>query len=213
MLIKNDDVIYLIKSIGDNLILGRSLERSLFLAIKTLPSCIENKENWLNMINMGCKYSDVFQNIAENTLDNSLSRVWLLLSKMSLLSTSESGEKLLEIAKNLEKNKILVENRNSIVRAQRYKLLFLGSITSLFLGIIAGLAPLFATFMSLIKDTNIPGSTINLIPISLFVISETSVYFISDIGFGKINYKSFVLSCIAYFLAFFVTKGIIILLL
>jgi len=203
----------LLKSIGNNLILGRSLENSLFKAIKDLPREIDEKENWLKMINMGNNCKDVFQNIADKTSDISLSRVWILLTKISLISSSESGEKLIEIAENLEKNNIMTENRNSIFKAQRYKLLFLGSVTSIFLGIIAGLAPLFATFVAMFKEISIPQITLSLIPISLYVISETSVYFISDIGFGKFNLKSFILSSIAYICSFLLAKGIIFLIL
>lgn len=203
----------MLKSIGNNLILGRSLENSLFKAIKDLPREIDEKENWLQMINMGNNCKDVFQNIADKTSDISLSRVWILLTKISLISSSESGEKLIEIAENLEKNNIMTENRNSIFKAQRYKLLFLGSVTSIFLGIIAGLAPLFATFVAMFKEISIPQITLSLIPISLYVISETSVYFISDIGFGKFNLKSFILSSIAYICSFLLAKGIIFLIL
>ncbi|MHA1461470.1 MAG: hypothetical protein ACTSQ0_00120 [Candidatus Heimdallarchaeota archaeon] len=203
----------MLKSIGNNLILGRSLENSLFKAIKDLPREIDEKENWLKMINMGNNCKDVFQNIADKTSDISLSRVWILLTKISLISSSESGEKLIEIAENLEKNNIMTENRNSIFKAQRYKLLFLGSVTSIFLGIIAGLAPLFATFVAMFKEISIPQITLSLIPISLYVISETSVYFISDIGFGKFNLKSFILSSIAYICSFLLAKGIIFLIL
>ncbi|MHA1154656.1 MAG: hypothetical protein ACTSQK_00990 [Candidatus Heimdallarchaeota archaeon] len=203
----------MLKSIGNNLILGRSLENSLFKAIKDLPREIDEKENWLKMINMGNNCKDVFQNIADKTSDISLSRVWILLTKISLISSSESGEKLIEIAENLEKNNIMTENRNSIFKAQRYKLLFLGSVTSIFLGIIAGLAPLFATFVAMFKEISVPQITLSLIPISLYVISETSVYFISDIGFGKFNLKSFILSSIAYICSFLLAKGIIFLIL
>lgn len=213
MSLNSSEVIQLLKSIGDNLILGRSVENSLFLAIKGLPVETNDKEKWLKMINMGYKYSEVFQNIAENTFDDSLSRVWLLLSKISLISSAESGEKLIEIAENLDRNKILTENRNSILKAQKYKLLFLGSVTSLFLGVIAGLAPLFASFVALFKEISVSQITLNLIPISLYVISESSIYFISDIGFGKFNIKSFILSSIAYLCAFYLTKGLIMLLL
>ncbi|MHA1557564.1 MAG: hypothetical protein ACTSPM_11600 [Candidatus Heimdallarchaeota archaeon] len=203
----------MLKSIGNNLILGRSLENSLFKAIKDLPREIDEKEDWLKMINMGNNCKDVFQNIADKTSDISLSRVWILLTKISLISSSESGEKLIEIAENLEKNNIMTENRNSIFKAQRYKLLFLVSVTSIFLGIIAGLAPLFATFAAMFKEISIPQITLSLIPISLYVISETSVYFISDIGFGKFNLKSFILSSIAYICSFLLAKGIIFLIL
>ena len=211
--LSGNEVINLLKSIGNNLILGRSLENSLFKAIKELPREISEKENWLKMINLGNNCSDVFKNIADNTSDISLSRVWVLLTKISLISSYESGEKLIEIAENLEKNNILTKNRNSILKAQRYKLLFLGAVTSIFLGVIAGLAPLFATFVAMFKEISIPQSTLSLIPISLFVISESSVYFISDIGFGKFNPKTLILSSIAYICSFLLAKGIILLIL
>ncbi len=73
----------MLKSIGNNLILGRSLENSLFKAIKDLPREMDEKENWLKMINMGYNCKDVFQNIADKTSDISLSRVWILLTKIS----------------------------------------------------------------------------------------------------------------------------------
>lgn len=86
-------------------------------------------------------------------------------------------------------------------------------MTSIFLGIIAGLAPLFATFVSIFRGVNISDNVLKAIPYSLFTISIISIYFVSDTGLGKFNYKVLILSSIAYTIAYFITKIILLVIL
>lgn len=204
-----DNVISLIKSIGENLKLGRSLENSLFYSIKNLPNTVNEKKELLKRINLGEPITKIFAFLGENTNDSSLARVWVLVNKIVKISSFETGEKMVEIAENLERNKILTENRNNLIKSQRYKIIFLGSITSLFLGVIAGLAPLFATFAEFFREIVVSPKTLILIPISLFMISEFSIYFLSDIGLGRFNFKHFLISSIVYICSFFITKGLL----
>ncbi|NHJ03396.1 MAG: hypothetical protein EAX90_01115 [Candidatus Heimdallarchaeota archaeon] len=201
------DVIFLIKSIGENLKLGRSLENSIFYSFKNL----QNKENeeLLKRINLGENYSKIFNYLEKETFDKSLSRVWILIEKIVKISSIETGEKMIEIANNLEKNRVLTETRNNLIKSQRYKIIFLGSVTSLFLGVIAALAPLFASFAELFREIAISQSTLILIPISLYTISEFSIYFLADIGLNKYNYRYFIFSSLIYICSFFITKGVI----
>jgi len=205
----NSDVISLIRSIGNNLILDKSIERSLFDAIYNLQKYDKEKELWIKELNLGTNYRELFRKFAEFTDDISLSRIWILLTKMVHLSSQKSGEKFIEIADNLEQNHIMSEKRLSIMKAQNYKVLFLGSITSLFLGIIAGLAPLFSVFVSIFREITISNLELTLITISLYIISEFSIYFLSDISLNKFNIKSVFLSSIIYFASYFIAKYIL----
>jgi len=213
MALTNEEVIFLLKTIANNLILGRSIENSISLAIKNLQENTQNKENWIKLLNLGLGYKEIFVKLANHTEDKSLSRVWLLLSKLMGISSYETGEKILEIADNLETNRKLMEKRNSILKAQRYKTLFLGFATSIFLGILAGLAPLFVTFVAIFRNITISQTMLNMMPFSLYFIAISSIYFISDIGIGKINFKTIIFSTIAYVCSFFVAKGILLLVL
>lgn len=213
MVLTNEEVIFLLKIIANNLILGRSIENSIFLAMKNLQENNPNKENWIKLLNLGLGYKEILVKLADYTEDKSLARVWLLLSKLMGISSYETGEKILEIADNLETNRKLMEKRNSTLKAQRYKTLFLGSATSIFLGILAGLAPLFVTFVAIFRNITISQTTLNIMPFSLYFIAISSIYFISDIGFGKINFKTIIFTTIAYICSFFIAKGILLLVL
>jgi len=189
--------------------LDKSIERSLFDAISNLQNYDKEKELWIKELNLGSNYRELFRKFSEFTEDSSLSRIWLLLAKMVYLSSQKSGEKFIEIADNLEKNHKMTERRLSIMKAQNYKILFLGSVTSLFLGIIAGLAPLFAIFASVFREITISNLELTLITISLYVISEFSIYFLSDISLKKFNIKSLFLSSFIYFASYFIAKYIL----
>ncbi|HUT82197.1 MAG TPA: hypothetical protein VMZ29_13425 [Candidatus Bathyarchaeia archaeon] len=208
MELTNDQTILLLKSIGNNLMLGRSVENSIYISIIFLEINDSIKTKWIKMLNLGSSYKEIFNEIAIYSKDKSLSRVWKLLAKISDLSTLETGEKILEIANNLEKNKQLMEKRDSLLKAQKYKIVFLGSMTSIFLGIISGLAPLFATFISIFKNIEISDTTIKIIPFSLYAISIASTYFTSDIGMGKIKIKTIIFSSLAYIISYFIAKAI-----
>ncbi|MHA1186721.1 MAG: hypothetical protein ACTSSK_07585 [Candidatus Heimdallarchaeota archaeon] len=209
MTFTNSTVISLIRGIGNNLMLDKSIERSLFDAISNLQNYDKEKELWIKELNLGSNYRELFRKFSEFTEDSSLSRIWLLLAKMVYLSSQKSGEKFIEIADNLEKNHKMTERRLSIMKAQNYKILFLGSVTSLFLGIIAGLAPLFAIFASVFREITISNLELTLITISLYVISEFSIYFLSDISLKKFNIKSLFLSSFIYFASYFIAKYIL----
>ena len=198
------------KSIGNNLKLGRSIEKSLFNSLLSLELNNEIKSKWIKLLNLGTNYIDIFEILAKESDDKTLSRVWILLSKISHISTLESGDKILEITDNLEKNKQLTEKRNSLIKAQKYKIYFLGIMTSVFLGIISGLSPLFATFVSIFRNVTISDTVIKLIPFSLYLISTLSVYFTSDISLEKFNIKIFLFSSLAYVISYFIAKAIII---
>ena len=131
----NSDVISLIRNIGSNITLGKSIERSMHDAITLINDHDKMRDLWIKELNLGSNYRDLFEKFANYTEDDSLSRIWLLLAKMVNLSSKQSGEKFIEIANNLEKNSKMTEKRLSIIKAQNYKVLFLGSVTSLFLGI------------------------------------------------------------------------------
>ena len=102
-----------------------------------------------------------------------------------------------------------MNKRSSLIKSQNYKILFLGSATSIFLGIIAGLAPLFALFVSIFREIQISNTTLLLIPFSLYIISESSIYFLSDIGYGKFNFKTIIFSSIFYISSYLITKVIL----
>ena len=210
MTFTNSDVISLIRNIGNNLLLCKSIERSLYDAISNLKDYKKEKELWIKELNLGANYRELFKKLSEFTKDSSLSRIWILLAKMVYLSSQQSGEKFIEIADNLEKNHKMTEKRLSIMKAQNYKVLFLGSATSLFLGIIAGLAPLFAIFVSIFREISTSNLELTLITISLYIISEFSIYFLSDISLTKFNMKSVILSSMIYFASYFIAKYILI---
>lgn len=183
------------------------MEQSISLALEHLPSSDPFKKRGLKLINLGFSYSALFKEMANITEDKALSRIWILLSKMSLLSSYETGRKFVEIAENLEINRQKNEKRKSLIKAQRYKAIFLCSITSIFLGILAGFAPLFATFISFIRGHKISSLTLILTPFSLYLISLSSVYFLNKAIFNRLSFKNLFFSSGAYVLSFFLTKA------
>jgi hypothetical protein len=207
--LNNEQVIYLLRIIGNNLTLGKSIEKSLYIALNNLEYEKSEVNKWIRLLNLGKSSNELFNELAKATKDHSLARIWTLLAKISFLSSFETGEKVLEIVENLEKNRLLTEKRNGLLKAQKYKIFFLGSMTSIFLGIIAGLAPLFATFVSIFRNVVISEKVLYAIPFSLFAITIVSTYFISDTGLGKFNFKVLIFSSLAYAIVYFITKAIL----
>lgn len=206
MPLSSKEIISLLKSIGNNLLLGKGFECSLFSSIKTLPGKNGDKDFILRKINFGENKDVIIKELMSLTEDISLARIWSLISNFSELSTTEAGEKILSIAENLEKNTIMIANRNKLIRAQKYKIVFLGTTTSIFLGIIAALAPLFSSYISMIRNIEVSTAAIYLIPFSLFVISCVSTYFLYDIVKGEFDYRILLFSSIVYIAIFFITK-------
>ncbi|MHA1211159.1 MAG: hypothetical protein ACTSSH_01745 [Candidatus Heimdallarchaeota archaeon] len=209
MTLTNDQIILLLRSIGNSLRLGRSVENSIYLSLKNSDFDIKLKTKWIKLLNLGSSYKEIFNQLAEYSDDKSISRVWKLLSKISNISSHETGEKILEIVENLEKNRQLTEKRKSLVKAQRYKVVFLGTMTSVFLGIISGLAPLFATFVAIFRNVTISNTVLRAIPFSLYAIAIASTYFTTDIGTGKLTFKTFLFSSLAYIISHFIAKIIL----
>ena len=91
MTFSNSTVISLIRGIGNNLMLDKSIERSLFDAISNLQDYDKEKELWIKELNLGSNYRELFRKFSGFTEDSSLSRIWLLLAIMVYLSSQESG--------------------------------------------------------------------------------------------------------------------------
>ncbi|TFF99457.1 MAG: hypothetical protein EU542_09015, partial [Promethearchaeota archaeon] len=139
----SQQVIDFLKILSNNLLIGRNIEYSLRKAFENTLELQEEKEKWIKYLNLGLSIDDILIKLAKETKDKSLSRIWLLTAKITKLSTYNAGKKLLTIAQNLERNHILVQKRDSLIKAQKYKVTFLNWMTAFFLGIIASLAPFF----------------------------------------------------------------------
>jgi len=212
-MINNKQVIFILKSFGNNLKNGRSIEQSLYQAILTLEGCESLKNEWIRQLNINSNVQIIFDSLSKKTQDRSLARVWFLVKNFVSISSRDAAEKILEITANLEKNMQLTEKRNSLLKAQGYKILFLGTITSVFLGIIAGLTPLFISFISIIRGISFSTLTLKLIPWSLYLIAILAAYFTTDFGPRKFTLKSFFISSLIYLLSFILSKMILLLIL
>ncbi|MCF2142563.1 MAG: hypothetical protein K9W42_02545 [Candidatus Heimdallarchaeota archaeon] len=203
-------IINILRVLGNSLKNGRSIEQSMHLAIMNINLSSENqKKEWLRLLNVTSNVHVVLDSFKKNTEDQSLARIWILVKHFISISSINAGDKILEIAANLEKNKQLLEKRASFLKAQRYKILFLGTITSVFLGILAGLTPLFTSFISIVRGISFSPTTIKIIPVSLYLIAISAAYFTTDFSNQNFTFKSFIISSLIFLLAFFSSKFIL----
>ncbi|RLI68663.1 MAG: hypothetical protein DRO63_02270, partial [Candidatus Gerdarchaeota archaeon] len=185
-------IINILRVLGNSLKNGRSIEQSMHLAIMNINIRSENqKKEWLRLLNVTSNVHVVLDSFKKNTEDQPLARIWILVKHFISISSINAGDKILEIAANLEKNKQLLEKRASFLKAQRYKILFLGTITSVFLGILAGLTPLFTSFISIVRGISFSPTTIKIIPVSLYLIAISAAYFTTDFSNQNFTFKSF----------------------
>ncbi len=203
-------IINILRVLGNSLKNGRSIEQSMHLAIMNINIRSENqKKEWLRLLNVTSNVHVVLDSLKKNTEDQPLARIWILVKHFISISSINAGDKILEIAANLEKNKQLLEKRASFLKAQRYKILFLGTITSVFLGILAGLTPLFTSFISIIRGISFSPTTIKIIPVSLYLIAISAAYFTTDFSNQNFTFKSFIISSLIFLLAFFSSKFVL----
>jgi len=203
-------IINILRVLGNSLKNGRSIEQSMHLAIMNINIKSENqKKEWLRLLNVTSNVHMVLDSFKKNTEDQSLARIWILVKHFISISSINAGDKILEIAANLEKNKQLLEKRASFLKAQRYKILFLGTITSVFLGILAGLTPLFTSFISIVRGISFSPTTIKIIPVSLYLIAISAAYFTTDFSNQNFTFKSFIISSLIFLLAFFSSKFVL----
>ncbi|MHA1879768.1 MAG: hypothetical protein ACTSYG_05165 [Candidatus Heimdallarchaeota archaeon] len=203
-------IINILRVLGNSLKNGRSIEQSMHLAIMNINIRSENqKKEWLRLLNVTSNVHVVLDSFKKNTEDQPLARIWILVKHFISISSINAGDKILEIAANLEKNKQLLEKRASFLKAQRYKILFLGTITSVFLGILAGLTPLFTSFISIVRGISFSPTTIKIIPVSLYLIAISAAYFTTDFSNQNFTFKSFIISSLIFLLAFFSSKFVL----
>lgn len=208
MSLKIKEIISFLTIFSDNLKQDRSVENCLYLSIKTLPNSFENKAELLRMINFGEPIKIIFQILRENTSDENLSRIWLLLYRLTSLNAKNASVKIDSLINNLELNKNLVIKQENILKAQNYKTFFLGSITAIFFGIISSLAPYFLTFAELFRGYIFPELLHVLIPIILYCITEIEIYFLSEASMKKYSFKLFIVSSLGYFFFYFLIRGL-----
>jgi len=108
-----------------------------------------------------------------------------LIDRMLDKSSIETGNRILSILQQLKANRELIRERESIIKAQQFKVKFLSFVLAAILGLLAGIAPLLVKMGNLVSN---PGGSVvfnfwDTFPLSLsllFMILYTS-YFITKI--------------------------------
>ncbi len=108
-----------------------------------------------------------------------------LIDRMLEKSSIETGNRILSILQQLKANQEMIQERETIIKAQQFKIKFLAFIMASILGLLTGIIPLLFQIADLLSNPQSP-ITLNLIeslPLSLSIFGMTiySAYFLCRI--------------------------------
>jgi hypothetical protein len=150
---------------------------------------------------------------------NSLNSKYLLQLSCKFLEkdTMEAGRILLSMVRTLEENSSLIKKRGHLLRAKNLKTKILSLATSLVLGYVAALTPLFA-MLFLLRQQNIEELTtslsFNLLSfwpaiISFFFIGILTSYQLTEFTEGESSWAMLFISALIFIITFLLTRSLL----
>ncbi len=150
---------------------------------------------------------------------NSLNSTYLLQLSCKFLEkdSMKAGRILLSMVRTLEENSNLIRKRNHLLRAKNLKTKILSLATSLILGYVAALTPLFA-MLFLIRQQNIGQITIglNFSPlafwpaiVSFFFIGILTAYQLTEFTEGESSWAMLFISALIFIITFLLTRSLL----
>ncbi|MHA1321909.1 MAG: hypothetical protein ACTSRL_03865 [Candidatus Helarchaeota archaeon] len=182
-----EEFINFLSYFGNELKLGVSQETALWKAYNSYHGKL--KPVLRNCINDLIQENKSFK-VSWNGLKNSISHPQIkfiidIIERMLTKSSEETGIRIISIVQQLKINQELIKERQSLIRAQQFKIKFLTFIMSAILGVIGGLSPLLFQISQIFNNpatTFIPDFWITFpLIFSLFLISIYSSYFLNDL--------------------------------
>nr|MDO8134802.1 hypothetical protein [Candidatus Njordarchaeum guaymaensis] len=126
----------------------------------------------------GETFNDAWQWFKSNFANIQCRQIIGILPQMIEKTAEEAGERLIEIVSYVKENMALIEERENIFAAQRFKAKLLSLFSSAALGLVAALSPLFtivsAQHMSFIGSGSLT-STNDIIVTTIVLLSMTAL--------------------------------------
>jgi hypothetical protein len=150
---------------------------------------------------------------------NSLNSTYLLQLSCKFLEkdTMEAGRILLSMVRTLEENSSLIKKRGHLLRAKNLKTKILSLATSLVLGYVAALTPLFA-MLFLLRQQNIGAITTSLsfnsltfwpAIVSFFFIGILTSYQLTEFTEGESSWSMLFISALIFSITFLLTRSLL----
>jgi hypothetical protein len=151
---------------------------------------------------------------------NSLNSQYLLQLSCKFLEKDsvEAGRVLLSMVRTLEENSSLIKKRNHLLRAKNLKTKILSLATSLVLGYVAALTPLFA-MLFLIRQQNVAELTTTSLSfnplsfwpaiVSFFFIGIITSYQLTEFTEGESSWPMLFISALIFIIIFLLTRSLL----
>ncbi len=117
----------------------------------------------------GNSFGEGWSKLKEALLDPQVHFLTNLITRMVEKSSTEAGERIISTLQQLKVNRELVRERESIIKAQQFKVKFLICVMAAVIGLIAGLTPLLIRMGTLLSlpETQVEFSFMDSFPITL----------------------------------------------
>jgi hypothetical protein len=134
-------------------LIGESLHREKLSPEAALRTASETYSGWLSPILReamcrvlydGETFNDAWLSLRDRFSSDQCRQIISMLPQMLEKTAEEAGERLVEVVSYIKENQVLIEERENIITAQRFKAKLLSLFSSAALGLIGALSPLFA---------------------------------------------------------------------
>lgn len=136
-----------------------------------------------------------------------------LIARMLKKSSVETGNRIISIIQQLKTNQELIQERESILKAQQFKIKFLSFIIAGILGVIAGLTPIL---LQISKVLTAPTNTIEInfidavpLSLSLLIMTVYSAYFLNKLVKVPKPWRFSLWGCITFSSFWYLTGSLI----
>ena len=172
---------------GNKLKLGSPQEIALLKAFMAYNG--EFKELFEKSVNL-IHYQNYSFRRGWNELKNSFSNPQInflinLISRMLEKSSAETGNRINSIVQQIKTNRELIKDRESIIKAQQFKIKFLTFIMAAILGLIAGIIPLLFQISNIFENLGLQNGVLFWesfpLVLSLLIMTLYSSYFLNKL--------------------------------
>jgi hypothetical protein len=142
---------------------GESLHREGVSPEAALRATCEAYNGWLSpilrdaifrIVYNGETFKVVWLSLRDKLASSQSRQIISMLPQMLEKTASETGERLVEVVSYIKENQVLVEERENVIAAQRFKAKLLALFSSAALGLIGALSPLFSMIST--PESSIP---------------------------------------------------------
>jgi hypothetical protein len=144
-------------------LIGESLHRERVSPEAALRAAGEAYDGWLRpilkdiiskILYNGETFDVAWLSLGEKFTSSQCRQIIGMLPQMLEKTAEEAGERLIEVVSYIKENQVLIEERENVITAQRFKAKLLSLFSSAALGLIGALSPLFSLISTRGPDTS-----------------------------------------------------------